>query len=217
MKKYFLLLLLQFSLVHFCYAPPTYNHGGGRMVYTFQPKDEKEAFIYALYEYAYIFESFNITPELGITQAIQEQGYKINLDTYRIYNLTNGKSAFDSVKVEGLIDAHTGRYMEHRIYESLHEAILDYCFFITAYKHYNHITTPGMNHPVKEIDYIGLSPYAEDTRYKQKLRTVYLDKVLLTIEEIKKTRTWIQNSQLVQWYKERDFALSKLKTSQKTF
>lgn len=210
MKKYLLLLLLNLFLVHLGYAPPTNNHGGGRFVYTFQPESNKEAFVYMLYEYAHVFESFNITPELGITQAIQEQGFELDTTTYRIYNLTYGKTAFNNIEVEGVIDSHTGKYMRHRTYESLLEAILDYCYFIKAYKHYSYITEEGVSHPIQEINYIGDSPYAEDKRYKWKLRTVYLDYVLFTIEKIKKTKVWIQNSQIQLWYKERDFALSKV-------
>jgi len=152
--------------------------------YDFEPMDYKEAYVFLLYSYKDTFTKYNINPELAITQAIQEQGFILDDEYFRIYNLTNRIDEYHPTEL--VIDNQTLRLRRHRIYDTLGKAIADYCKFLNKYNRYRGIFET--NDIVKQIEKIGNSGYAEDKEYTTKLKVVYLTYVWQTVVKIKKSK-----------------------------
>lgn len=149
-----------------------------RMLPTFSPQNEKEEFIFMLYQYKEEFIKYNISPDLAITQAICEQGYTLRSD-YRIYNLsTNGNHNHKTIW-----DNYTQKYRKHRVYPTLRAAITDYCQFLNNNSHYKEILNE--KNPIMQIHYMALSPYAEASHRYRTMMRVYLENVLPVLNEIR--------------------------------
>jgi flagellum-specific peptidoglycan hydrolase FlgJ len=119
------------------------------------PSNRKEAYIAKLYVYRDIYTQHGIDPIFGIAQAIVEQGWTIR-DDYRVYNITWTK---------GCKQRYVTLDLKYRIYDSLPEAITDYCSTLQS-KRYKHLLGLGWE---LQCQLIAESGYAEDKAYYHKL------------------------------------------------
>lgn len=159
--------------------------------YQFTPSNKKEEMVWALYHYREVYLNHKIFPEVGITQAIVEQGWDMERhkkNKWRIYNLTPVKGQ----KYATVFDNYTKRWRNHCTYHSLDNAIKHYGIFVNRYpKYYSEVIDSDVI--TEQLFRMGVSGYAEASNYLEVLFKIYFDDVAPIMEKIKGSYVKVPN------------------------
>lgn len=124
-------------------------------------KGRRSDFIEKLYHaFDPICRQYGINTKVAISQAIAEQGWNLTKG-YRIFNIaagTNSKSA-------RVFDNGERRYRRYKVYESLSDAVEDYCKVLNSHKSYTRQGLFMTQDPHKQLKAIVKGGYATNRKY----------------------------------------------------
>lgn len=187
--KKIILSFLFVSISFLCYAPPYYagiTFENYAVVYTYKPQTYKDSTIYKLWQYRNVAASYGISPDLYITQAIIEQGYRLNKNN-RIFNISCDHDT--SLPHELVFDKKTRRWRRHRTYNTLKEAIKDYCRLISTSDFYKEVMEYSVEEGAMQLHAMSQNKhYAENPKYGYYLRLLYCKRISKILSEINESK-----------------------------
>lgn len=155
---------------------------------------KREDYIRTLYKaFDPICRKYGINTKVAISQAIAEQGWELRKD-FRIFNIASTNPSRSKL----VYDIGEQRYRRYRIYQSLEQAVEDYCKVLTSFHTYRKNGLFETLDPNKQISAIAKGGYATSPTYQQLVSAVMEKFVSPVVDNLREEEAMARRSEELQ-------------------